>query len=285
MMKLRNFIEMEKLGNIGMSHPLAGKRVVLTGASSGIGRALANELSQVGAHLILTARSADKLDEVARLLSNGTTKAYAIPADLTVAAQRERLIAAAIEKLGGIDVLVNDAGIASWGHFANSDESVMRNVMEVNFFAPVELIRLAIPHLTKGNEPVIVNVSSMCGRRAMPAWPEYSASKFALCGMSEALRAEMGRFDIDVVLVVPGLTRTSLRDNMARNEGKAKIDFAAGMPPEKVAATIVKAIIKRKREVVIGADARWMLRMHRWFPRLLDRLICRKVKRLYAEER
>ena len=108
----------------------------------------------------------------------------------------------------------------------------MRSVMEVNFFAPVELIRLAIPHMTKGNEPVIVNVSSMCGRRAMPAWPEYSASKFALCGMSEALRAEMARFDIDVVLVVPGLTKTNLRNNMARNEGKAKIDFAAGMTPE-----------------------------------------------------
>ncbi len=266
-----------------MSRILAGKRVVLTGVSSGIGRALATSLSQAGANLILAARSADKLEELAGTLSNGASRAFAVPTDLTAPEQRERLINAAVEKLGGIDILINDAGIASWGHFANSDESVMRSVMEVNFFAPVELIRLAIPHLVNGNEPVIVNVSSMCGRRAMPAWPEYSASKFALCGISEALRSEMARFDIDVVLVVPGLTKTNLRDNMARNEGKAKINFAGGMRPEAVAAQIVKAIVIGKREVVIGSDARWMLRMHRWFPRLLDRLICRRVKKLYSQ--
>ena len=91
-------------------------------------------------------------------------------------------------------------------------------------------------------------------------------------------------FGLIPVLVVPGLTKTNLRDNMARSEGKANIDFAAGMPPEGVAAKIVKAIIKGKREVVIGRDARWMLRMHRWFPRLLDRLICRRVKKLYARQ-
>jgi short-subunit dehydrogenase len=261
---------------------LAEKRVVLTGASSGIGRALAERLSQAGASLVLASRSADKLEELARSLSNRTAKAFAVPTDLTVAAQRERLIGAAVERLGGIDILINDAGIASWGHFANSDEAVMRNVMEVNFFAPVELIRLAIPHLVNGNEPVIVNVSSMCGRRALPAWSEYSASKFALCGITEALRSEMARFDVDVVLVVPGLTKTNLRDNMARSEGKAKIDFAAGMPPEGVAAKILKAIVNSKREVVIGSDAKWMLRMHRWFPRLVDRLMCRKVKKLYS---
>src|SRR5262249_4998014 len=190
----------------------------------------------------------------------------------------------AVERLGGIDVLVNNAGIASWGHFANSDESVLREIMEVNFFAPVELIRLAIPHLTDGDEPAIVNVSSMCGRKGMPAWPEYSASKFALCGISEALRGEMARFGIDVVLIVPGLTRTDLRAHMLRNEGRAKIDFDSGLPPEYVAGQIVAALRKGKRETVIGSDARKMLRMNRWFPRLLDRLLARKVKKLYRDD-
>jgi short-subunit dehydrogenase len=267
-----------------MSRSLLGKRIILTGASSGIGRALATQLSRQGAHLVLAARSADKLREVATTLG-GDSKVIALPTDVTIAQDRARLVDVAVAKLGGIDLLVNNAGIASWGHFANSDESVMRSIMEVNFFAPIELIRLAIPHLARGNEPAIVNVSSMCGRRAMPAWPEYSASKFALCGMSEALRAEMGRFDIDVVLIVPGLTKTSLRDNMPRNEGKARIDFDAGMKAEDVAARIVRAIVRRQREVIIGADARQMLRMQRWFPRLLERLICRRVKKLYALSR
>ena len=96
---------------------------------------------------------------------------------------------------------------------------MLRQVMEVNFFAPAELIRLAIPVLEQGRQPAIVNVASMCGRRAMPAWTEYSASKFALCGLTEALRGEMARFDIDVLLIVPGLTRSDLSQPPAAQRG------------------------------------------------------------------
>ena len=111
-------------------------------------------------------------------------------------------------RLGGLDVLINNAGVASFGHFAECTEVILRQVMEVNFFAPAELIRLAVPVLTRGRQPAVVNVASMCGRRGIPAWAEYSASKFALCGLSEALRAELVRFDVDVLLVLPGVTRS-----------------------------------------------------------------------------
>lgn len=267
-----------------MSRALAGRRAVLTGASSGIGRALAVELARNGVHLVLASRSAEPLNELARNLSTPDQKAIAVPTDVTVPDERERLIRTAVEKLGGIDLLINNAGIASWGHFATSDEAVMREVMEVNFFAPIELMRLAIPHLTHGQQPIIVNISSMCGRRGMPAWPEYSASKFALSGITESLRGEMARFDIDTLLVVPGMTKTELREHMPRNEGKARIDFDKGMTAEQVAGKIVRGIVRGKREIVIGSDAKWMLRMHRWFPRLLNRLICRRVKKLYETE-
>lgn len=180
-----------------------------------------------------------------------------------------------------MDGLINNAGIASWCHFQNSDESVLRQIMEVNFFAPVELIRLAIPHLTHGNQPIIVNVSSMTGRKAMPAWPEYSASKHALCGITEALRGEMARFDIETLLVIPGLTKTGLQKDMLRNEGKAKIDYSAGMEPAGVAKKILGALQSGNEEIVIGSDAKNMLRMNRFFPRLLDKLIARKVAKLY----
>jgi short-subunit dehydrogenase len=145
-----------------MSRDLGGKRIIVTGASSGIGKALAVELARVGANLVLAGRATERLDEVARSLN--AAEVLTVPTDVRHADDRERLIRSAVDRFGGIDVLINNAGIASWGHFASSDESVMREIMEVNFFGPVELIRLAIPHLTDGIEPAIVNISSMCGR-------------------------------------------------------------------------------------------------------------------------
>src|SRR5262249_8053130 len=149
--------------------------------------------------------------------------------------------------------------------------------MEVNFFAPTELLRLALPLLRRGQQPAVVNVSSMCGRRGLPAWSEYSASKFALCGMTEALRAELSRFHIDVLLILPGMTNTLLREHMLRDEGRMKLDFTTGMTPAAVARAILKVLQKNRAETVLGREARWMLRFNRFFPGLLNRLLVRKV--------
>jgi short-subunit dehydrogenase len=154
--------------------------------------------------------------------------------------------------------------------------------MEVNFFAPAELIRLAVPVLTRGQQPAIVNVSSMCGRRGLPAWPEYSASKFALCALTEALRGEMVRFQIDVLLILPGLTHTEMGSNLLRNQGRMKIDFADGMTPDSVADQILQALRHNRTETVIGREARWLLLLNCLLPRLVDRLLARKVRKLYA---
>ena len=264
-----------------MKRELKDKRVLLTGASGGIGRALATQLGDAGAKLALVSRSEDKLSEVVAELTGKGVEAFAIVADVSSEEDRQRIIESAVNRLGGLDMLINNAGIASWSHFADSTEEIMRQIMEVNFFAPVELTRLAIPALTDGNQPAVVNVSSMCGRRAMPAWPEYSASKYALCGMTEAFRGEFARFDIDVLLMIPGLTKTGLHSNLLKNEGKAKIEFDKGMPPEKVASVILKSIRKNKTETVIGSDARWILLVNKFFPRMVDRMIANRVKKLY----
>jgi len=232
--------------------------------------------------LILTARSADKLNEMSGQCTARGLQAIAVPADITVAEDRQRIMQAATEQLGGLDILINCAGVGSWGHFADSTEAILRQVMEVNFFAPAELIRLAIPLLVEGTQPAIMNVSSMCGRRGLPAWTEYSASKFALCGLTEALRAEMARFDIDVLLVLPGLTKTELSAHLLRNEGRYKVDYSKGMAPEAVAEAILDALQRNKTETVLGRDARWMLRVNRFFPGLVNRLMARKVGQLYA---
>ncbi len=265
-----------------MRRELRGARILLTGASSGIGRCLAEQAAQAGARLVLAARSADRLQELAHSLTALGAEAIAVPGDITREADRQNLVATVVERLGGLDVVINNAGVGSWCHFAESNEEILRRIMEVNFFAPAELIRLAIPILRKGRSPAIVNVASMCGRRGIPAWSEYSASKFALCGLTEALRGEMVRFAIDVLLVVPGLTRSDLWQHLLRNTGRYQLDVRKGMPPEKVAAGILRALRKNCSETVLGWDARWMLRVNRLMPRLVDALLARQIRRLYA---
>lgn len=261
-----------------MTRDLHGRRILITGASSGIGKALAGQLAPLGARLVLAARGEEKLRAVADSLAGDV---LVVPTDITREEDRQRLLDAAARHFGGLDVLVNNAGIASWAHFADSSEEIMRQVMEVNFFAPAELIRKAIPLLVQGVQPAIVNVASMCGRRAMPAWSEYSASKYALCGLTEALRGELARFDIDILLMVPGLTSSEFSQHFLKSEGKAKIEYDKGMPPEQVAARIVRSLQRNKTETWIGSDAQWMLRVNRWLPRFVDYMLARKVRKLY----
>jgi short-subunit dehydrogenase len=267
-----------------MTRDLRDQRIVLTGASRGIGRATAELLAAAGARLVLAARSTEELDELARTLRARGNGALNVTADITQDADRRRLVETAVAELGGLDVLINNAGIASFGHFASSSEDILRQIMEVNFFAPAELIRLALPHLTRGRQPAVVNVASMCGRRGLPAWPEYSASKFALCGLTEALRGEFARFDIDVLLIVPGLTASEMPRHLLRTDGRMKIDFSRGMTTEQVAAGIVQALRRNRRETVLGREARWILRINRWLPGLVNRLLARRVRQLYAAQ-
>ena len=265
-----------------MKRDLQGRRILITGASSGIGRCLAEQLARAGARLALAARSEDKLRDLAASLASFGAEVAALPADITQDADRRWLLEQVQTQWGGLDVLINNAGVASWAHFADSSEAILRQIMEVNFFAPAELIRLTIPILVRGREPAVVNVASMCGRRAMPAWSEYSASKYALCGLTEALRGELARFDIDVLLMVPGLTRSDFSKHFLLAQGRMKIDFGKGMPPEQVAAAIIAGLRRNTTEKVIGSDARRMLAFNKFFPRVLDWLVGRKVKKLYS---
>ena len=262
-----------------MKRDIEGRRILITGASSGIGRALAVQLAQAGARLALVARGEDKLRELAATLK---TETLVLAADVTSDSARAGILEQTKAAFGGLDVLVNNAGVASWAHFADSSEAVMRQVMEVNFFAPADLIRRAIPMLTGGRQPAFVNVASMCGRRAMPAWSEYSASKFALCGLTEALRGELARFDIDILLIIPGLTKSDFPSHFLQTKGRAKIEFDKGMTPEQVAAGIIAGLRSNKTETVMGGEARRMLLMNRFFPRLTNWLVAREVRRLYS---
>lgn len=262
-----------------MRRDLKDRKVLITGASGGIGKALALQLRQLGAKVAIAARSEEKLHSMQAQYPDILT----VVADVTRNEDRKRILAEVEARFGGLDILVNNAGIGSWAHFADSTEEVMRQVMEVNFFAPTELMRAALPLLRKGSQPAIVNVSSMCGRKAMPGWSEYSASKFALCGLTEALRGEFARFDIDVLLIVPGLTRSDFNKHFLQAKGRANIEFEKGMTPEYVAAQIVRSIQTNRTETVLGSEAKRVLWCNLFFPRLTDWLLAREIRRLYPK--
>lgn len=251
-----------------MRRNLPGCRVLLTGGSRGIGRATAEELMRRGANVAICARHPPF-----------AASPSCIVGDLTVPADRERIVAEAVERLGGLDLLINNAGTCSFGEFSTSSEAVLRQIMEINFFAMAEMCRLCLPHLTaSGNRPAIVNIASIVGKRGIPSFPEHSASKFALVGLTEAMRCEFVRFGIDVLLVIPGLAKVDdFEKHLLRNEGKIFIDWNNVQSAATVAAGIVRAIERNKAETVIGWLALQIYRLQNLWPAMLDSIMARKV--------
>jgi short-subunit dehydrogenase len=269
---------------MGRRRNLSGMRMLITGASQGIGRASAVAAARRGVKLILTARSADLLQELADELQKAQADFITVVADVTKPEDRQRMLNAAVDHFGGLDILVNNAGIGATGHFSDATEERLRSVFEVNFFALAEMTRLAIPTLRQGNLPLIVNVSSIVGKRAVPARSEYSASKYAVQGLSEAIRAELVRYDIDLLTVCPGLTATNFPKNMLENKARWPLDHTRSMTPEQVAEASLRAMEKGKREILLTFSGRFLVLINRLFPGFVDWLMARKVRKVYQEE-
>jgi short-subunit dehydrogenase len=254
---------------------LTDRRALVTGASSGIGRALAIELARHGVDLVLLARRADRLAEVVEQVTRLGRRAVAVAGDVTDVAARRRAIAAAGDELGGLDILVNNAGVAAHGRFAEADPARLRPIMEVNFFAPVELIRESLPLLRAGQQPIVVNIGSILGRRGCPHKSEYSASKFALHGFSEAVRPELAALGIDVLVVSAGPTETEHFDVLIEDKGELPWGNPRRKPAANVAREIVRAIERGKHEVVTSWRGRFWVLLNRLSPRLVDRIMNR----------
>jgi len=258
---------------------LSGARIILTGASSGIGWALAEALAKFQPRLVLAARSREKLEQLAKRLEGQVNAVRVAPADVADAGQRQRLIEETLSAFGGIDVLINNAGVGASGRFRDASEVRLRQVFEVNFFGATELTRLALPHLERGRDPMIVNVSSVVGRRGVPGYGEYCASKFALCGWSEALRAELTPLGVHVLLVCPGLIDTPFRDHMVEDRLDSRLSRGRSMSAAHCARLIVAAMRSRRNEVVITAGGKLLLWANRLFPRFVDAMVLRWMAR------
>ena len=177
---------------MGQQRTITGSRILITGASQGIGKALAELAAARGAKVLGLRRKVELLHEVAQQIRAKDGVIEIVQADITSADDRKKLLEAADRAFGGLDILINNAGIGATGHFADCSAERLRQIMEVNFFGLTETTRAFLPMLKKGNKPAIVNISSIAGKRGIPARSEYSASKFAVQGFQRSVTSRAG---------------------------------------------------------------------------------------------
>jgi NAD(P)-dependent dehydrogenase (short-subunit alcohol dehydrogenase family) len=248
----------------------ADKTVIVTGASSGIGRETALAFAEVGARVVVAARHEPKLRDLVEERPDLHDKFLIVPTDVTKDTDVDRLFATTITHFGRVDILVNNAGIGIRAPVADTKPEDARLLMEINFFGTLRCIQAALPHMRKQGSGQIVNVGSVLSVLATPRNGIYSASKFALRALSDALRLELHSTGIEVILIMPGYTDTPFFDNQIRYGGPARIAPIKGQHPRKVAQAILRACAWHKREVALTMSGRFGIWMKRFAPRLLD---------------
>lgn len=253
------------------------KVVVITGASSGIGKACAEEFAKRGAHLVLAARQYVTLCEItADLESRYHIRAVAVQADVSQEQDCETLIKQALVTFDKIDVLVNNAGLSMRALFNDLDLSVLKNLMDVNFWGTVYCTKYALPEIlkTKGS---IIGVSSIAGYRGLPGRTGYSASKFAMNGFMEALRTELLKTGVHVMVACPGFTASNIRVTALAKDGSShgetSMEEGKMMSADEVASRIVDGIAGRKRTLIMTGQGKLTVWINKLLPALADKLV------------
>jgi len=251
---------------------LAGKTVVITGASMGIGEALAEAFAAAGAHLVLAARSHERLSQVAARLGGGLGQVATVTADITRADDIGRLLQAGLSTNGRADILINNAGIGLNGPVESLDPDEFRRCLEVNLVAPVRVAQAFLPAMKAAGGGVIVQISSVLGKVSVPYTGGYNATKHALNAISDALRLEVAGSGIEVISVYPGSTESNFRTNSLGAARVPKVRLYR-MSADVVARRVVRAVERAERDVFITRkDALLCWAATRW-PRLADRLL------------
>jgi short-subunit dehydrogenase len=254
---------------------IAGKVVLITGASQGIGRACVDAFRRRGARLAITARSEDKLREA------GAADALVLPGDLTDAAARKRIVEETVAHYGTIDVLVNNAGVGLYSPAWNTPMSQARELFELNFFVPLEMVQLVVPRMRRQKRGCIVNVGSIAGKIALPWFTLYSASKYALGSLTDGLRIELKRDGIHAITVCPGYVRTDFQAHslMGRPPASMRRSRPFAITAERCAESIARAV-ERDARTVVTPPAGWLfIMLERLLPSLVDSALERMQER------
>ncbi|MEJ0086631.1 MAG: SDR family oxidoreductase [Pseudomonadota bacterium] len=261
---------------------LAGRRIILTGASEGIGRALALALSAQGARVALAARDAARLEELARECRARGGETLVVPTDIANEVDCGWLVETTLQNFGGIDIVIHNAGITMWSRFdAVADLEIFERLMQVNYLAPVRLTALALPHL-KQSKGLLVAVASIAGLTGVPERTGYAASKHAMIGFFDSLRIELRGTGVDVSVIAPDFVVSEIHKRAIGADGEplgaSPMQVAKIMTAEDCAQGIVRAIAKRQRLVVMstrGKLGRWLKLIA---PSLIDRIAERAIR-------
>lgn len=252
------------------------KVAIVTGASSGIGEALAWQMAKSGYHVVLAARNEEKLRRMSKEMVTFGGGVWVVKTDVSKEEDCRNLVQQALDQFGRIDVLINNAGISMRALFKEVSLDVLKTVMEVNFWGTVYCTKYALPHLlaTKGS---LVGISSVAGKKGLPGRSGYAASKFALEGFLQTLRIEHLPDGLHVLVVCPGFTSSNIRFAALNADGQAQAesprDESKMMRPEEVAYTVAEAIRLRKRELVLTWLGKFTIWVNKFFPSFADRQV------------
>ena len=253
---------------------LANKVVLITGASSGIGEALARVFAGEGARLALAARSAEKLLALASSLGGG---ALVLPADMTHPAQVRQMVESTVKHFGRLDILINNAGVGMYAPAASMAPEQFEQVVATNWLGPVHAIQSAVPHMRQQGGGQIINISSVAGKIAIPWMGAYCGTKFALNALSDSLRMELAADRIQVLSVCPGRIHTPFARNAFRDTTTRPLP-SDGISAERVARAVLRASLRGKREIVVPASNWAYVWLHTLFPRLIDYAMVRYLR-------
>jgi short-subunit dehydrogenase len=259
------------------------KSIIITGASAGIGEELAVELAGRGAKLTLAARSADALDRTARRCLEAGGQTIAVPTDVGDQQSCQRMVERAVREFGGVDVLVNNAGIGMWARFEEvTDLSIYDQIMRINYLGSVYSTYYALPYLKK-SRGLIVAVSSLTGKTGVPTRTGYAASKHAMQGFFDSLRIELRGTGVDVLIVSPGFVATDIRARALGADGKARgesprEESSDTMSIEECVRLMIGATERRRRELVMTARGKLGPWMKLIAPELVDKIAANAVR-------
>ena len=265
-----------------MKNLFKDKVVIVTGASSGIGEAVAREFARNGSKVVLAARRVEKLANIVRQIISGGFEADFIKTDVSIEEDCRKLVDYTITKYGTVNILVNNAGISMRASFTDVELNVLHRLMNVNFWGTVYCTKYALPYLIE-NKGSLVGVSSVAGFHGLPGRTGYSASRFAIHGFLETIRIENLHKGLHVMVIAPGFTTTEIRIHALTangdEQGESPKDEHLLMPPEYVARWVLKGIRKKKRNKLLTWDGRLTALFQRIVPQFVDWVYYREMAR------